>query len=118
MTKSKRKEMIEEEVRMTMDTLDRMEEIECSPAFLTRLEGQIREFENQPKESFIPFFKAGFLRAALLLIAILINLTFSILAFRGGKTQLDDRKEYISTIASYYDMNSSGLDTLLSSDRR
>ncbi|MFC2157748.1 hypothetical protein ACFLT9_07930 [Acidobacteriota bacterium] len=118
MTKSKSRERIEEEVRKTMDTFDQMEEIECSPSFLTRLEGQIRESEKQPKRNFIPIFNPGFIRAALLSVAIFVNLTFSILALRSGKPQLDNREEYISTIASYYDMNSSGLDTLLSSDQR
>ena len=112
MKKKERKKRIEEEVRKTLECFGQIERLESSPSFFTRLQARIRGLEEKPKHYVIPIFSVGFLRTALLVLIVVLNLVFSILILQQRKSQSENRNEYLSTLALFYDLNESKLELL------
>jgi len=118
MNKAKQKEKIDREVQKTLECFDQVEQIEAGPSFFSRIQGKLRENEEKPGFQFAPPLKFGFLRTTFLLFIITVNLVLAILVLQKGKSQPENRTEYISVIASYYDLKSDSMDSLFSSEKR
>jgi len=114
MVKKTKNERIEIEVEKTLACLDEVERIEAGPHFLTRLLTRIRDLERGPKALALPVFIYRLLRPALLGLMIAINVILAVLMFDSGRSQAETRKDSISAMASYYGLQESDVDSLIS----
>jgi len=114
MDKQTKRDCIETEVEKTLACFNEVERLETDPHFSSRLLSRIRDLDNRPKILKKPVFLYRLLRPALLGFMIATNIIFSVLMFHSGREQTVARKDAISAMASYYDVQKSDLDSFLS----
>ena len=114
MEKKTKRDRIETEVEKTLACFNEAERLETDPHFSTRLMARIRDLDSRTKTSVKPDFLYRLLRPALLVLMIAINIIFSVLMFNSVRAQTDARRDAISAMASYYDVQKSDLDSFLS----
>lgn len=109
-----KKDRIEAEVEKTLACFERNERLENDPYFSTRLLARIRDLDSRTKTLIKPAFLYRLLRPALLGLMIVVNVFFSVLMLNSGRARTEARKNAISAMASYYDVQKSDLDSFLS----
>ena len=114
MDKKTKNERIEIEVEKTLAFLDEAERIEAGPRFAVRLMTRLQNLESKTKAPAQQAFLFRWLRPALLGLMIAVNIAFSILMFHSGRSQTETRKDSLSAMASYYELQESDLDSFIS----
>jgi hypothetical protein len=113
MEKKTKKDRIETEVEKTLACFNEAERLETDPHFSTRLMARIRDLNSRTKTVAKPVFLYRLLRPALLVLMIAINIIFSVLMFSSGRAQTEERKDAISSMASYYDFQKNDFDSFM-----
>lgn len=112
-----RKERIEQEIDKTLQCFETFQKIEPNPFFYTRLQARIRSVEEQKVRSKHPIFTLSYLRPALLVFLVALNVLSAILVFRGDTTdQTDTRSQYITAFAEEYALTQEEDDLFLSNN--
>ncbi len=94
-----RKEELEQNVKKTLQSLDRLENIEAHPFLQTRLQAQIREYKGNKARSTVLRFHKRDLRPALLVMLLLFNILSVVFTMYY---QSDLRESSLSTFAEEY----------------
>lgn len=100
-----KRKRVREEVEKTMSLLDRMQNLEASPYFYTRIQAKLSSKEREKKTILSGFPGARVLRPAFLLLLLMINLISVFFFLRGsGDTGLVEKKyrSYASQLVQEY----------------
>ncbi len=104
MTKMIREKRIEQEVMSTLQYLDRVDDIEPSPYFYTRVQAKIDAFNKMREHRFSWLFGMQLLRTAFIVLLILVNLFSAIKILHWVNVRFDSRVENITAIARAYSL--------------
>ena len=108
--KMNKKEIIEEEIRKTLEVFDQKESLPPNPYFYTRVQQRIKE--NSENNSTV----WGYLKPALLTILLLINVGTFIWYFNspGNYSATENQKELIEYLSNDLSLNINQNNILLS----
>lgn len=111
----KNKKQIEQEVIKTLQCFEHRESIECNPFFSTRVLARIRSLEEEKRaRSLRKVFSLSYLRPALLILIVVLNIVSAIMIFRGSRDHMDVRGQYLTAFANEYGLNQQQYDLFLS----
>ena len=103
----KKKHKIEEVIDMTLSSVDRNEKIECTPFFYTKLMGRIESQEKSRERSELKFNIRDYLRPALLVLIVAVNLLTGIFIYKNSTEQISERTEYIESLSKEFSIQQS-----------
>ena len=95
----KEEEYLEQNVMKTLQSLDALEDIDAHPFLHTRLQAQIREYEENKERSTYLRFNMRDLRPVLLLLFLVFNILSVVFTIYY---QADLRKDSLATFAEEY----------------
>lgn len=98
---------IEEEIDKTLRSVDSIEMIECTPLFYTKLMGRIESQEKSQEQSEFTFNIRDYLRPALLIIIVAVNLLTGIFIYKNSTEQISNRTEYIESLSKEFSIKQS-----------
>ncbi len=98
---------IEEEIEKTLRSVDNTEKIECSPFFYTKLMGRIESKEKSQEQSEFKFNIRDYLRPALLILIITLNILTGIFIYENSAGQKSERIEYIESLSKEFSIQQS-----------
>ncbi len=96
------KDRIEEEIAETLGCFQRLETIEPSPYFYTRLEARFERFPPAGRSFAARIFTLGVPLPALLACLLVFNLCAAALLSRGNSPESETREERLSALAREY----------------
>ncbi|NWF88666.1 MAG: hypothetical protein HXY50_04295 [Ignavibacteriaceae bacterium] len=97
---------IKEEVEKTISLLDKVEEINTNPFLFTRIKAELdSKKDKSEKNSFEWVFK--FLRPAIIAALLLFNVYSVISFYQSSNSNGVTREQYLESISSEYEMDSS-----------
>ena len=103
----KKNHKIEEEIDMTLSSVDSNEMIECSPYFYTKLMGRIESQGKSQEQSEVTFNIRDYLRPALLISIVAVNILTGIFIYKNSTEQISERTEYIESLAKEFSIQQS-----------
>jgi hypothetical protein len=110
-----KQEQIAQEVMKTLQCFEHRESIECSPFFSTRVLARIRRLEEEKRvRSLRKVFSLSYLRPALLILIVVLNIVSAIMIFQGSRDHIDVRGQYLTAFANEYGLNQQQYDLFLS----
>lgn len=111
----KNREQIEQEVIKTLQCFEHKESIECHPFFSTRVLAKLRNLEEEKRaHSLRKVLSLSYLRPAVLILIIVLNIVSVLVIFQGSSDQMDVRGQYLTAFADEYGLNQQKYDLFLS----
>ena len=98
---------IEEEITKTIQSIDSIENIECTPFFYTKLMGRIESQKKSREQSEFTFNIRDYLRPALLISIVTVNILTGIFIFKNSTEKISERTEYIESLAKEFSIQQS-----------